>query len=106
MDHSGNSEAGSRVSFHGFLAFQRLPQLTDARPMEDLALSFPLIPGLVAVSFRHDALRGESDSIRARLAFVAVHPHQILRIGPTERGVLSQRSGLSPVERAPSWETL
>jgi hypothetical protein len=38
---------------------ERFPQLAHARPTEDLALSFPLIPSLVAVSFRHVALRCE-----------------------------------------------
>jgi hypothetical protein len=38
----------------------------NAHPMEDLALSLPLKPGFVAISFRHAALRGNCDPLRDR----------------------------------------
>jgi hypothetical protein len=54
-EHRVMGIASSRA-FSGLLGFQRLPQLTNACPMEDFALSFPVIPGFVAVSCRHVAL--------------------------------------------------
>jgi hypothetical protein len=39
------------------LLFKRLPQFSDALPLEDFALSLPAKPGLVTVSFRHSSLR-------------------------------------------------
>lgn len=68
----------------GFVVFQCLPQLTKAHPMEDLALSLPLKPGFVAISFRHVALRGKSGP-RSIEGAAITDPSSHEAIGPSGR---------------------
>ena len=83
------------MCFRDFVLFQLLPQIANARPMEDLTLAFTLKPGFVAVSFRHVTLQ---------LPFVAVQPHQVLCVCRTDRVDPPQRSRPAPVKEVPSWE--